>query len=102
MYSWGHTWDKIYQVRYATGDTPFGPWEEGMVRPILVANEKEDRITSTGHHSVLNFNGKDELENTENGSPIVIKKNVNARFIRVSMPNIEGSPRPGIWEIKLY
>lgn len=241
MYSWGHTWDKTYQVRYATGNTPFGPWKEGMVRPILVANEKDDRITSTGHNTILNHNGKyyiiyhrfntlnsydisaklrqvcadklsfnpdgsiqhvvathnspwliaksnertniafnakvqssselgdsckasfvndenngtlwiggksaeewimidleknkpireievytefpiyaykykidisengkdwtmlkDGMDNTKNGSPIVIKKNLNARFIRVSMPNAEGSPRPGIWEIKLY
>ncbi len=241
MYSWGHTWDKTYQVRYATGDTPFGPWEEGMVRPIMVANEKEDRITSTGHHTVLNYKDKyyivyhrfntlnnydisaklrqvcadelifnsdgsiqhvvsthkgvwpifqiderknlalnakvesssdldicckagyvndenngtlwiggklaiewitidlekkqsvseievypefpiypykykidvsdngrdwttlrDGMHNTEIGSPIVVKGNFNTRFIRVNMPNNEGSPRPGIWEIKVH
>lgn len=58
MYSWGHTWDKTYQVRYATGDTPFGPWKEGMVRPILVANETGGRITSTGHNTILKLDGK--------------------------------------------
>lgn len=58
MYSYGKTWDKTYQVRYATGKTPFGPWKEGIVRPILVANEKDDRITSTGHHTILNYKGK--------------------------------------------
>ncbi len=241
MYSWGHTWDKTYQVRYATGDTPFGPWKEGMVRPIMVANEKENRIASTGHHSVLNYDGKyyivyhrfntlnnydvsaklrqvcadeltfntdssiqlvitthkgawpvtntnerkniafnakvqsssdldisckasyvndenngtlwigvkaaiewividlekketiseiniytefpiyaykykidisdngkdwvtleDKMDNAEIGSPIVIMRNFKTRFIRVSMPNAEKSPRPGIWEIKVY
>ncbi len=58
MYSWGHTWDKTYQVRYATGKSPFGPWQEGPVRPILVANEKDDMITSTGHHTVLHYQNK--------------------------------------------
>ncbi|MGV8963636.1 MAG: family 43 glycosylhydrolase [Candidatus Saccharimonadaceae bacterium] len=241
MYSFGHTWDKTYQVRYATGTTPFGPWTEGMVRPILVANEKEDRITSTGHHTILNFKGKDyivyhrfntmedydiaaklrqvsmdeitytadggidhvltthrgvkpivgtaqrinlalnakvnsssnfspetkatfavdenngtlwiggkseeewivvdldrtkqfstieiypeypiytyqykmdisedgkqwtniknEMNNTQNGSPFEIQKKTKARFVRITMPNREKGPRPGIWEIKIY
>jgi hypothetical protein len=45
---------------------------------------------------------KDGLDNTEIGSPLVIKGNIKTRFIRVSMPNIEKSQRPGIWEIKIY
>lgn len=61
MYSWGHTWDKTYQVRYATGETPYGPWEEGLTRPILVGNDQPDRITSTGHHTVLTYQGKDYI-----------------------------------------
>lgn len=61
MYSYGHTWDKTYQVRYATGKTPYGPWEEGLTRPILIGNEEPDRITSTGHHSVLSYQGKDYI-----------------------------------------
>ena len=52
-YSWGHTWDETYQVRYATGPTPFGPWTEGMMRPILGTNEKDQTIKSTGHHTLL-------------------------------------------------
>ncbi len=58
MYSWGKTWDKTYQVRYVTGKTPFGPWQEGLVRPLLVGNEIGDRITSTGHHSMLRYQDK--------------------------------------------
>jgi arabinoxylan arabinofuranohydrolase len=58
MYSWGHTWDKTYQVRYATGNSPFGPWQEGDVRPLLVANENDERLTSTGHHTVLHYGNK--------------------------------------------
>ena len=52
-YSWGHTWDKTYQVRYATGPTPFGPWTEGLMRPILGTNPTDPTILSTGHHTLL-------------------------------------------------
>jgi len=61
MYSWGKTWDETYQVRYATAKTPFRPWKEGLTRPILVANEEEDRITSTGHHTMLRYQDKDHI-----------------------------------------
>ncbi|MDQ2752531.1 MAG: family 43 glycosylhydrolase [Bacteroidota bacterium] len=57
-YSWGKTWDQTYQVRYSTGPTPFGPWTEGMMRPILGTDEKDDIIKSTGHHTILRFNDK--------------------------------------------
>ena len=57
-YSWGKTWDQTYQIRYATGPTPFGPWTEGMVRPILSTDEKDEKIKSTGHHSILKFKDK--------------------------------------------
>ncbi|MEO7766800.1 MAG: family 43 glycosylhydrolase, partial [Ferruginibacter sp.] len=57
-YSWGKTWDQTYQVRYATGPTPFGPWIEGMIRPILGTDEKDEMIKSTGHHTILRFNDK--------------------------------------------
>ncbi len=52
-YSWGHTWDETYQVRYATGPTPLGPWQEGAMRPILGTDEKDQTIKSTGHHTML-------------------------------------------------
>lgn len=57
-YSWGKTWDPTYQVRYSTGPTPMGPWTEGMMRPILSTDEKDEKIKSTGHHSILRFKEK--------------------------------------------
>lgn len=57
-YSWGKTWDETYQVRYATGPTPFGPWKEGMIRPILSTDDGDNKIKSTGHHTTLKFNDK--------------------------------------------
>ncbi|MBC7617308.1 MAG: family 43 glycosylhydrolase [Pedobacter sp.] len=57
-YSWGKTWDETYQVRYATGPTPYGPWIEGMVRPIMSTDDKDKKIKSTAHHTILQFGGK--------------------------------------------
>ena len=57
-YSWGKTWDETYQVRYSTGPTPYGPWTEGMVRPIMSTDDKDNKIKSTAHQSFLKFNGK--------------------------------------------
>ena len=54
-YSWGKTWDETYQIRYSTGPTPFGPWKEGMIRPILGTDDYDNKIKSTGHHSILKF-----------------------------------------------
>jgi arabinoxylan arabinofuranohydrolase len=58
LYSWGKTWDETYQIRYSTGPTPFGPWKEGMVRPILSTDDGDNKIKSTGHNTILKFNGK--------------------------------------------
>jgi beta-xylosidase len=57
-YSWGKTWYETYQIRYATGPTPSGPWKEGMVRPILSTHDRDNKIKSTGHHTILKFNDK--------------------------------------------
>ncbi|MGY3051863.1 arabinoxylan arabinofuranohydrolase [Pedobacter sp. UYEF25] len=57
-YSWGKTWDDTYQIRYSTGPTPFGPWKEGMIRPILSTDDYDNKIKSTGHHTILKFNDK--------------------------------------------
>jgi beta-xylosidase len=61
MYSFGKTWDQTYQVRYATGKTPFGPWEEGKLRPLLIGNDESNRITSTGHHTMLKYRDKNYI-----------------------------------------
>ncbi|MET4080282.1 arabinoxylan arabinofuranohydrolase [Pedobacter sp. UYP30] len=57
-YSWGKTWDETYQIRYSTGPTPFGPWKEGMIRPILSTDDYDNKIKSTGHHTILKFKDK--------------------------------------------
>jgi beta-xylosidase len=57
MYSEGKAIDDTYKIRYSTGKTPFGPWEEGINSPIL--STTEDRTTiGPGHHSIFKENGQ--------------------------------------------
>ncbi len=51
-YSDGNTTKDTYTVRYAIGDTPFGPFEEAANSPILSTDAVRD-IVSPGHHAVL-------------------------------------------------
>ncbi|MEO7393371.1 MAG: discoidin domain-containing protein, partial [Chitinophagaceae bacterium] len=44
----------------------------------------------------------DQMENKKIGSPMFLDKKLNARFVKVTMPNKKGTPRPGIWELKVY
>lgn len=57
MYSSGKTPKDTYQVHYAIGDTPFGPFAEGANSPILVT-DKAVNVVSPGHHAVMERDGK--------------------------------------------
>lgn len=57
MYSDGKCTDTSYKVRYSVGDTPFGPWKEGVNSPILSTNMQK-HIWGPGHHTILMLNGK--------------------------------------------
>ncbi|PTY03113.1 glycosyl hydrolase [Verrucomicrobia bacterium LW23] len=57
MYSQGITKDDTYQVHYAVGATPFGPFTEGKNSPILTTN-KDTHVISPGHHAVFVRNGE--------------------------------------------
>lgn len=56
-YSQGKTIDDTYQVHYAVGDTPFGPFTEGANSPILVTDKTND-VVSPGHHAIFARGGK--------------------------------------------
>jgi beta-xylosidase len=60
MYSNGKAIDATYNIRYAKGKTPFGPWEEGVNCPIL-STTKDSSIVGPGHHSVFSKNGQDYI-----------------------------------------
>ncbi len=51
-YSDGKTTEDSYKVRYATADTPFGPFREGPDSPIL-STDKARQVFSPGHHAIF-------------------------------------------------
>jgi hypothetical protein len=51
-YSDGKTTEDTYKVRYAIGDTPFGPFREGPDSPIL-STDKTREVISPGHHAIF-------------------------------------------------
>ncbi|MBB5350311.1 beta-xylosidase [Haloferula luteola] len=57
MYSSGRTDQTTYQVHYATGDQPFGPFTEGPNSPILSTQDTID-VISPGHHAVIEREGR--------------------------------------------
>lgn len=60
MYSQGVTIKDTYQVHYAVGDNPLGPFTEATNSPILVT-DKAKHVISPGHHTVFAHGGKDYI-----------------------------------------
>ena len=60
MYSSGITMKDTYQVHYAVGDSPFGPFTEPDNSPILVTDQ-DTNISSPGHHAVFHRDGRDYI-----------------------------------------
>ncbi|NUT98235.1 MAG: family 43 glycosylhydrolase [Saccharothrix sp.] len=56
MWSENDTRDENYQVAYATGPTPLGPWTK---RGVVLQKRLEAGIKGTGHHSVVQVPGTD-------------------------------------------
>lgn len=57
MYSEGKCIDSTYKIRYSTGNTPLGPWTEGVSSPIL-ATSADSTTLGPGHHAVYFENGR--------------------------------------------
>lgn len=60
MYSEGKAIDHTYKIRYAIGDTPFGPWNEGKNSPILQTSA-DSTVYGPGHHTVFRENNQDYI-----------------------------------------
>ncbi|MCX7006325.1 MAG: family 43 glycosylhydrolase [Kiritimatiellaeota bacterium] len=60
MNSTGITIKDTYQVRYAVGDNPLGPFTEPADSAILVT-DKARNIVSPGHHAVFSKDGRDYI-----------------------------------------
>lgn len=56
-YSQGNTTKDTYQVHYAVGDCPLGPFTEASNSPILVT-DKELNVVGPGHHAIFTEGGK--------------------------------------------
>lgn len=57
-YSWGNTTKDTYQLRYAVGASPMGPFREVSDTPLL-ATDATRQIISPGHHAIFSAGGKD-------------------------------------------
>ena len=67
-YSDGKTTSDTYQVRYAVGSSPLGPFTEASNNPIL-ATDPAKQIISPGHHSIFRQGGKPYILYHRHGLP---------------------------------
>lgn len=56
-YSEGKTISDTYEVRYAVGDNPFGPFVEAANSPILTTDRELD-VYGPGHHTLFTYDSK--------------------------------------------
>lgn len=56
-YSEGKTMDDTYEVRYAVGDNPLGPFTEAENSPIL-KTDKSLEVYGPGHHTLFTYDDK--------------------------------------------
>ena len=59
-YSEGKTIDETYEVRYAVGNHPFGPFTEAANSPILKVNDSL-QVYGPGHHTLFSYDGEDYI-----------------------------------------
>lgn len=68
MYSQGITINDTYQVHYAIGDSPLGPFTEAPNSPVLVT-DRSRQVVSPGHHAVFERDGKSYILYHRHGVP---------------------------------
>ncbi|PXA99565.1 glycosyl hydrolase, partial [Nostoc sp. 3335mG] len=81
-YSDGKTTTDTYKVRYAIGDTPFGPFREGPGSPIL-STDAGRQIISPGHHAVFRSGGQPYILYHRHGLPFPPPGDVALRQVAV-------------------
>ena len=69
-YSQGVTVADTYQVHYAVGDSPLGPFTEATNSPILVTDHAR-HVVSPGHHAMFSRDGHDYIMYHRHSVPYV-------------------------------
>ncbi|MDL4839188.1 family 43 glycosylhydrolase [Aquibacillus rhizosphaerae] len=103
MWSENDTRDEDYQVAYATGDSPYGPWKK---HEVILSKDLDQGIKGPGHHSVLNVPNTDDYYivyhrhaipdgNGFNREVIIDEMNFNEDgTIKQVQPTLEGITEP--------
>jgi hypothetical protein len=71
-YSHGRTDQDSYQVHYAIGDSPFGPFREPSPAPLL-ATTPDREVLSPGHHAFFRYQGQPYILYHRQALPFVPK-----------------------------
>ncbi|MCE1156629.1 MAG: family 43 glycosylhydrolase, partial [Bacteroidales bacterium] len=67
-YSEGKTIEDSYEVRYATSDSPFGPFTQGANSPILT-KDSSLQVYGPGHHTIVQLQGQHFILYHKHGFP---------------------------------
>lgn len=81
-YSDGKTTEDSYKVRYAIGDTPFGPFREGANSPIL-STDSARQVISPGHHAIFRSGGQAYILYHRQGLPFTPPQETVLRQVAV-------------------
>lgn len=104
-YSWGNTTKDTYQVRYAVGSSPLGPFREPTDKPLL-ETDKARQVISPGHHAIFSSKGEDFILYHRQALPFVeggeVRRQVAVDRLRVRgdrldivTPTADGPDVPG-------
>lgn len=88
-YSAGNTTKDTYQVRYAIGDSPLGPFKEAPNSPILTTDHARS-IISPGHHALFRSDGQTYILYHRQSLPWPNAKDATLRQIAVDRLDIDG------------
>ena len=89
-YSWGNTTKDTYQVRYAVGPSPMGPFTEAPDSPILETHADRD-VISPGHHAIFRDHGRSYILYHRQGLPFVGGDDAVLRQVAVDAVKIDGA-----------
>ena len=88
-YSWGNTTRDTYQVRYAVGKSPMGPFTEAPNSPILETHA-DRQIISPGHHAIFRYGNRPYILYQRNGLPYPPADKTVLRQVAVDALTIDG------------